>query len=671
MQIILKSLSLLNFKGARSVDVEFSAENFVYGKNESGKTTLLDAYLWLLFGKDSSDRSDSNFQLKTLDANNQPIHRLEHEVKGVIQVGSETIELRKVFREKWQKKKGSSVEEFTGHEKEFYWNEVPLKESSYMSQIASLIDESLFKLVSNVNYFNQMKWQERRSVLMQMAGKIDNGDILDMIATIDNKTQIMALTSALNQKKTIDQFKAEISAKKSKINDELRLLPSRIDEAQRNIPDAVDLLGIEENIKGATAEIEQVERFMMDRSLAQKDEQKKVTLLLTDRQNLKSRIMEIEFSEKSKVKDRRRKREQEINDVVRSQESKQMDLKRLRSAYKNLTVETDKLLELENKLLDQWGELNKTKLEFNTASFSCPTCKRPLAEIDIENKKALLLKNFNEDKSIKLSSIVTRGEEVKAERLENEKTLDKIYNDGVAMAKEDTDLLLEISGLKAFNEQMAENESQEETKAIASNTEYQEVIKKIEVLNEKINAPAEKTEEVNNDAYIMTKRELQLKIDSWRKTIATQDIRKRMLLRIDELMMQEDKLSQELASLEGIEFAITAFIKTQMDELEKRINGRFQIVKFKLFEEQINGGEKETCVTLINGVPYPDANTAAKIQAGLDIINGLSQHFNISAPVWIDNRESVTDIPETNSQIINLIVSPTDKYLKFEVEKRA
>ena len=101
-----------------------------------------------------------------------------------------------------------------------------------------------------------------------------------------------------------------------------------------------------------------------------------------------------------------------------------------------------------------------------------------------------------------------------------------------------------------------------------------------------------------------------------------------------------------------------------MDTLEQRINGRFKLVKFKMFEEQINGGKTETCITLINGVPYSDANTASKIQAGIDIINTLSEHYDIKAPIWVDNKESVVKLPYTECQLINLIVSAEDSKLR-------
>ena len=134
--------------------------------------------------------------------------------------------------------------------------------------------------------------------------------------------------------------------------------------------------------------------------------------------------------------------------------------------------------------------------------------------------------------------------------------------------------------------------------------------------------------------------------------------------RITELEAQENKLAEELADFEGSEFSILEFTKSKVDAIERKINGKFKQVKFKMFDVQNNGGEVECCETLINGVPFSDANNAAKINAGIDIINTLCHHYDVYAPIFIDNRESVTKLIDSDSQIVNLIVSEADKKLR-------
>ena len=86
-----------------------------------------------------------------------------------------------------------------------------------------------------------------------------------------------------------------------------------------------------------------------------------------------------------------------------------------------------------------------------------------------------------------------------------------------------------------------------------------------------------------------------------------------------------------------------------------------------MFDEQINGGMTETCVCTVDGVPYSDLNNAAKVQAGMDIIGAMAEHYGFYPPVWVDNRESIVRLPEMRQQVISLVVSEPDKELRVEL----
>ena len=104
-------------------------------------------------------------------------------------------------------------------------------------------------------------------------------------------------------------------------------------------------------------------------------------------------------------------------------------------------------------------------------------------------------------------------------------------------------------------------------------------------------------------------------------------------------------------------------IKSTM--LEQSINANFKYVEFKLFNDLINGGVEETCEATVNGVPYGAINHAAKINAGLDIINALQAIYKVSAPIFIDNAEAVVDFLNNDAQLIKLYVSAEDKKIKI------
>lgn len=655
MKIFLKQLVLTNFKGIRSLKIECDQVTNVYGQNGTGKTTLMDAFLWLFFGKDSSDRKD--FEIKTLDENNNPYRRLDHEVSAIILVDGEEINIRRQYKEKWTKKRGSLEADFTGHETNFFWNDVPCNQKEYEVKVAGIVNEGIFKLLTNTTYFNSLKWEQRRNALLQIAGTINDADVF---STLKNKGDFSSLITALNAKKSLDEYKREIASKKKLIKEQMESLPARISENNRQLPEEKDYSAVESLLKDARLSLEEIDALLMNKTEAQKAQQKLIGDKIREAGQLKNDAGQIEFTIRNSVADKKNERSQVILNHQRELKSMQDDLSRImqdqnREAQNKATLEADA-----ESLRKQWHQVDAEVLKFDEADFSCPACKRAYETANIEETKQTLIKNFNADKSKRLSSITERGTklksliEISAAAISNLKKAEQQYRDAVTTKE------MGIEALQAVHTRICANEDQEIANEIAANETYKSLQDKIKLLHEEINAPAV---EDNNGELLAKKKELQLKIDDLKSQLSSKDLREKILARITELQDQESKLAQEMATFEGIEYSILQFEKAKMEELERRVNDKFKIVKFKLFEEQINGGEVPCCITLINGVPFPDANTASKIGAGLDIINTLSRHYNVSAPIFIDNRESVINIPESESQIINLIVSADHKKL--------
>jgi hypothetical protein len=134
--------------------------------------------------------------------------------------------------------------------------------------------------------------------------------------------------------------------------------------------------------------------------------------------------------------------------------------------------------------------------------------------------------------------------------------------------------------------------------------------------------------------------------------------------RVDELKNRERELAAEFEKLESQLYLTDQFVKTKVRMLESKINSKFKVARFRLFETQINEGINECCETLSNGVPYGSMNNAARIQIGVDICDTLAEHFKTRPPLFVDNAESVTEIPETEAQQIRLVVSPEDNELR-------
>lgn len=658
-EITLKQLKLLNFKGVREKTIDFGHVTDIYGDNGTGKTTIMDAFLWLIFGKDSTDRKD--FEIKTLDANNKAFHKMSHEVSAIINVDGDEVGIRHTYKENWPTKKGTATETFSGHKNEYYWNDVPLNETEFKVKVSTLLlDESLFKLITNTTYFNSLKWQDRRIVLEQLAGEITNEMVL---ATLDGTGDFTELIKALNTKKTLQEYRLEIGSKKKLIRDEKDLLPSRIDEAKRSLPDFVNYTNIEKQLADSKKELENIEAKIYDRNLVLQEKQKGKTEKLKQLHTISSSIQNIEFEERNKVQASKRERDQVISNYENQLTNKKQSLGTYMRDVQNNEEQKKRYQSQQQELRESFAKVNAEVLTFNEGEFHCPTCKREYEAKNVEKKKTELTKNFNEAKSKKLTEINERGvkigEEIKvidARLLELKKLTDVLIN-------EVTTLQAKIETARQENITLSANDAEAYEMAIASNQEYSKLKSQVDELNVEINTPIDTTD---NSDLIQKKNEITSMINGYQRELASKGQREKIEARIIELQNQESEMAQELSRLEGIEYSIMQFEKSKMDMLEMKVNGMFKIVQFKMFEDKINGGQAPCCETLINGVPYSDANTASKIQAGIDIINALCKHHQVSAPIFIDNRESVFIIPESGSQIINLIASKPDKQLRIE-----
>jgi len=170
------------------------------------------------------------------------------------------------------------------------------------------------------------------------------------------------------------------------------------------------------------------------------------------------------------------------------------------------------------------------------------------------------------------------------------------------------------------------------------------------------------------ESVILT--EIQSAID--RKSVHEQNISKyknaqEAAKSIEELKAKEKKLAAEYEECEGIIALCDEFTNAKVKMLDDKISGYFSRAQFKLTETLVNGGLREICDTLVEGVPYSAANNAARINVDLDIIDAFSRHYGVSMPVFIDNAESVTALEQIDTQIVQLIVSEADKQLRVEV----
>ena len=642
----LKSLELRNFKGISNLKIEFSQpETFIHGANRSGKTTVFDAFNWLLFNKNSSN--ETAFEIKTLNSDGSVKHRLEHEVTGVIEFENRTLTLRKVLCEKWTKKRGADAEELTGNEIKYFIDDVPKSLAEYKATIDLIIQESIARTITDPFYFNTvMPWMQRRELLFKIVGIKSDMELLNAIELDDKQI----LIDILNQDKTLDDYKKQIKVQKQRFNDEIKTIPPRIDEVQRSIVDGVDVSEIESKINELQKAKSDVQLLIDNEAEAQKSIQDEI---------IKANGLKFELGQKIQNEKQRLQLE--------SGKEKQslLDEQRKLIAEKNLTDESvfqmeNKIKSIENeiKILDDelsdlrilFTEFESAKFTFDETECKCGACGRAYEETTIEETKAKALSAFNENKTNTLEGVRNKGIDRKNKNSKLQAELENIKRL----------LETELPKIKQYKSMLSEIELKINNTTDTVVGESDE-LKSLQAQLNSVVVP----EMGDQNAELHNKRTaIESTIKEFESKLSFIESNKKAEARVQELKDQLLILNQEKAQLEKTELLIDKFTFLKITNLENEVNSLFGMVKFKMFDQQLNGGIAECCICTVDGVPFSDANTASKVNAGLDVIKTLQNYFEVCAPIFIDNRESVTELNSSiNMQIINLVVDPTKEKL--------
>lgn len=629
----LLKLNLQNFKGIRNSEFDFGGiDATIYGDNATGKTTVFDSLCWLLFGKDSLDRAD--FEIKTLE-NGEPIHKVNHEVEAeFLNDDGNSFTLRRVYREKYSSPRGGDTK-LTGHTTDYFINEVPVKEKEYKQYINDVIAEDVFKLITNPLYFNeQYSWQNRRQLLLKMCGDVDDESV------INSRSELTRLAELLNGR-TVDEQRKIVAAKKTVINKELDMIPVRIDEALRN---KADIATSESKL---TTDIE-----TLNKSINELENQKATIINGFSSTEKRSKIDEIGRQLKA--------RQSEVLSIYNSEKQrKRGEYEALLTQLKIIESEhdryTDRAYDLAKDIERESKRIETLQAEFDTFNAqefnkeTCPTCGKSLPE----DKQAELEAAFNSEKAAKLEewqALIESAKKLKADYEEQREVL-LVKADGLTKEIEDK--------TKAYESKFKEYESYLEPN-VEDDPDYKGLKAELFLLELDEGEETDDKEVVRLDDEISSVKEKRAALETeLNKYTLNADIQKRVI----ELENQQQKLAAEKNLLDETSFLIDEFVKAKVDMLEESINSHFEYARFKMFNVLVNGNIEECCETTYKGVPYRSMNNAARMNVGLDIINALTKFYNVTAPVFIDNAEAVTDFIKCNSQTIKLVVDADFKEL--------
>lgn len=655
MKLNIEHMEIKNFKGVAGFKKSFSERTAILSPNKGGKTTLFDAFLWCMFGIISD--GSAQFNIKTLNKDNEPIHHLNHEVTVVLSSDEDgnkkKYSFKKGWYENWQTRRGDKDPHLKGHVGKYWLDSFEKTKAEYEKAVAALFPEDVSKIMTNPKYFNQLPKDQKRKIVFEVAGEISTIEI----ASRDKKFRV--IHELLDRDHELEAIKQRIREDINREKASMKLIPPRIDEVKQRMDSIkVDksLTEIRERQSAISKEVDKLDRQIADKFHAK-------TIHNDEGSKLREKIIDLEAEYSKAGGEERKKAMVAYEEALEAIHPMKMEVRELEDSVKSKKREVENLKEdearLKREIENLRGKYKDHKMKEPVVSednLVCPTCERPFE--NAKEKEEEIKQRFNEEKASKLKRISDEGHEranecnkviMKINELEEELEADEMKLDGkkskLSLAEQ------KAEKLKANADKVEENDKQKTIK------------EKIQMLD------AEYKEKYAKDFEVDTSK-LEEKKEAFRQemaeitSIASQiEDKDKSEARIGELEQEHKEYAERIAELHHEESLVMEIEKIKAEEMVERVKKVFPDVDFKLYNKLVNGGEEPTFETLVDGVPWHEANNADKINVGIRIINHLGRHFDFYGPIWIDNAESINEIEESDSQIVALYVD------KFSLDK--
>lgn len=655
MRMTVEKIKISNFKGIRELEIDFGAVTRISGMNGTGKTTIPDAFCWVLWNKDSRGNAPGSYDFheKPLNEDGEEIHNLDTTVELDCRLDGQRFNLKRTQRENWVKKRGSADAVFQGNTSTYWINDVEVKLSDFKARIAQIASEEIFRLIGSLSAFNALDWKKRREQLIALSD-------VDVDAMLLQQEQYRPLADECGQRGIeVDNLRKVLQDQRKRTNDEIKMIPVRIDEARKALPEFKhnEVRDAEYITKDSLADIDRINGYIAeikaqsgaagysDQILALETEALSLQRTVADGYRADMRKLE---QERSIASDTYRRAADALADTKR----------RLERDHSELAI----AVAARDALRDAYRTEYERKFFPPETDGICPTCKQPLPESMIQAAIDEACKSFDAEKKAKLLDIKKRG-------------TDK----GAEIARLEESVARNEAEVAALQDQLAKAEAErdaayEKIKAMPTEPDYSSEPRIAELRGkiEELKAAQKESPGEKIAAYEQRRAELQEIVNRNRAILARRDAGIETEKRIQDLERQQQEKATRIAELEQLIALVEQFVQDRCRALEDSINAKFPTVRWKLFEMQINGGINDVCQAYIpcggSLVSYGSANTASQVNADIEIINVLSEHYELYLPLFADNSERVNVIAPTKSQFISLAVS-TDSELKIETKE--
>ena len=626
----LLKLSARNFRG---INVEFAPNGRdvkICGCNGAGKTTTEDAFLWLLFGKDSADRKGYDLIPHKPGSTDPDVGRgLEPTVEAKLEYSDKTITLKKSYIEDWPKR-GALKGQYAGSKTHYFVDGLEVKAGEYNSVVDELINPDLFKLLTNPHYFAEtLSWQERRETLVKIAGDLNVEPVPGLVALMDGRPfdnfYALAKQNVKATQKQLDGMPYAISEAQRLTSAELPVMPdvAVLEKQREELENQIQTLKNDDSANAVRREIAELE-----------------TKIAEGRRKYAEKV----DADNAKIKDGINSLEDKISEKTRELNYADSQKKQLKSD----------LADLSDQKAAKLAEWHKAKDRQWTGSEICPTCGQKLPQEQIESAKAA----FNRQRSNDLEKLKSEGLGLKKQIEDKSREAESLKEKAETAGKD----------IKRYQENLEKGKSLLKPYVYETQIEYKDLNGRLTDLKDQLEkgTDAEKNSKLDMLAGELDNVKQQIE-DASRVKLQIEQAEKQKK-HVAELEAQQRQAAADLGHWEKAVALCEEHVKKSARVLEKTVNGKFKIARFRMFAPQKNGEEAECC-----DVVYPNGSTnlstGERLQTGIDIINTLSKYYGVDAPIWIDNAEGITLPVETDSQVIRLIVSPTDEKLRIEVQE--
>lgn len=657
-RIDLLAMKIANFKGIKYLEADFGDRVCVTGSNGSGKTSVYDAYLWCLFEKNAAGEA---IAVQPLNVDNSPVHKVETSVEVAIKVTeqdgtSNVVTIKRTQNEKWVKPRGLQEEVFDGLKTERYFNDVPCKVSDFATKMNEICDTGDWFMLSSISAFMGMKMEDRRKKLQSIA---------HIPTDMEMASEFPHVLEALKAGKSIEDYKIQIRTEKSRMKAELDEIPIRIDQQEKLRVD-YDFDALEKDAKSIQEKIAAIEASLT--AMVSNADIDRASNLRTELAAINKDIVDVEDEVKRTRSSRVSEFEAKVNkcNVEISSANAQIEqcYKRLGSAR---DLHKEKLEKFEAKKA-AWLEENKRQF-VDTTEEVCPTCNRPLPYDEVMAAKEKAVQAFNARHNELLDELYADSVRLNQEVMDAENAIKKEEGTIEGLKRQ----IKGIEELRSTAEEAIKKVPSVEL-TLSAKVEYTKLMEKRGEIERQIriqSAPTstDQEKEAKKASLRSEKDELNAQLKEVNIKLGSRGVNAQIDAQKKALDEKSRELAQKIASHEQIEFEIMEYKKLKISLTEDSVSQFFDIVHWKMFEQNTsNDGEKELCDPITEGKPYSTQNTAMQFNMAVDIINGMSKGLDILVPMFIDQKESVSNLLPTAAQLITLEVK-ADQPLDISIIK--